>query len=117
MNATFKKIIAWIGGLTATVLAFLVGRRCSADRKRITDLKNIVDDSRKEADGIGDRNREIEQSVERARDTADELADNIRESAVSMQRAGEAIADAHTAIADGLRIIAEAEKRNSGDND
>ena len=31
--------------------------------------------------------------------------------------AGEAIADAHTAIADSLRIIAEAEKRNGGDND
>lgn len=92
MNEKIKKIFVGIGLVAGAVLAFLLGRGWNNPlRKRVSDVKDSVDSSRRTVDELGAGNRQLEESAERA---------------------GQSVADAHESVKRGIGILEEAEKRN-----
>ena len=117
MNETWKNVLSWLGVVVGGIIGIFIGKRCSSDRKRVGDIKDIVDNSRKEADGIGERNQQLAESLEQSKGTVDQLRDGADKIAKTMRDAGDSLRDAHRAIDDGLKVIADVEKRNNLDND
>ena len=106
MNEKVKNILAGIGLVAGAVLAFLLGRGWNNPlRKRVSDAKDSVDSGRRTVGDIRADNRD-------AQDTAGRIADGVREADGLAQDAGRTVADARTAVEDGLRILEEAEKRS-----
>lgn len=92
MNEKIKKVFVGIGLIAGAVLAFLLGRGWSNPfRKRVSDVKDSVDSSRRTVDAIGAGNRQLEESAERA---------------------GQSVGNAHDSVKRGLGILEEAEKRS-----
>lgn len=116
MNAFWKKVFSWLGVIVGGIIGIFIGKRCFADRKRVGDIKDVVDNSRKEVDGIGERNQQLAESLEQSKGTVDQLRDGADKIAENMRNASDTLGDAHRAIDDGLKVIADVEKRNNLDN-
>jgi hypothetical protein len=92
MNEKIKKIFVGIGLVAGAVLAFLLGRGWNNPlRKRVSDTKDIVDNSRRTVDAIGAGNKQLEESAERA---------------------GQSVGNAHESVKRGIAVLEEAEKRS-----
>lgn len=117
MNEFWKKVLSWLGVIVASIIGIFIGKRCFADRKRVGDIKDIVDDGRKEVDGIGDANQQLAESIEQSKRTFDQLRDGADKIAETMRDASDTLGDAHRAINDSLQLVADIEKRNNMDND
>ena len=92
MNGKIKKILVGIGLVAGAVLAFLLGRGWSNPlRKRVSDVKDGVDSSRRAVDAIRAGNQQVAESAERA---------------------GQSVGDAHETVKRGIAVLEEAEKRN-----
>lgn len=92
MNEKIKKVFVGIGLVAGAVLAFLLGRGWSNPfRKRVSDIKDSVDSSRRTVDEIGAGNRQLAESAERA---------------------GQSVGNAHESVKRGIGILEEAEKRS-----
>lgn len=114
MNEKIRKVLSWLGGISAFVLAVLCGRwKRNADRKRISDAKDSVADGRRTTDEIRERNSVAQGEAQGIAGTGDELADKIRESSLNVERAGEGLGNAHDAVRHGIEILDEVEKRNN----
>lgn len=117
MNEKIKTFFAWLGGIGAVVLAFLLGRGRNPDRQRISDIKDSVDNGRLEADRVGELNQQFAVSTDRAKQAVVDLAKGAERLGETMQRATGTVEDAHRAVDEGLRVLAEAEKRANRKND
>ena len=117
MNEKLKTFFAWIGGIGAVVLAFFLGRGRNSDRQRVSDIKDSVDNGRLEADGVGELNRQFAVSTDRAKHAVVDLAKGAERLGETVQRATGTVEDAHRAVDEGLRVLAEAEKRANRKND
>lgn len=116
MNEFWKKVLSWAGVIVTALIGIFIGKRCFADRKRVDDIKNVVDDGRKEVDGIRDANQQLAESLDQSKGTVGQLRDGADKIAETMRNASDTLGDAHRAINDSLKIVADIEKRNNLDN-
>ena len=113
MNEKVKKALSWLGGIFAFVIALLCGKwKHNADRKRISDAKDSVENGRRTTGEIRERNQTITDETLGIADSSRKLADEIRESSVTTEQAGRSVEDARNAVRFGLELLDEAEKRN-----
>lgn len=116
MNEKVRKVLSWIAGVGAFLLALLCGRwKRNLNNKRVSDATDSVADGRQTVDGIRESNKQLADTVEECDGNLGQLEDTVRQSADTACDAGRAVGNAHDAVRFGIEILEQAEKRNNAE--